>query len=375
MQRVSHGPQEIRCRMLETVRAFVAERLAARADATEIRRRHADCYRRLAEQAAGPLRRGAQAEWTLRLGVEDGNLASAMRFYLAEDPERLPGLFTALLPLWAVNDDYLLEARGRIEQLLPTAAALRPRARAELLLADVVTAREADDATAAAAVDRLVSQLDAIHDPYLHAIAELALGTTSAILGDTAGATRLQAAALAELRTQDEPFWTTLALIAGGLLEIAQGRYDAAALHLGEMEDLAERFGNSRLVAAAHVALGRLSLLQGRPDDAAALLEKALEMSRATQMTRNVSLTLTAYALLAFRRDDPERAALLAGAAEGVRRRAGLRAWPLAPQESDLLAQVRRALGAARYDVVFADGMRLSQREAVASVTRASVAG
>jgi predicted ATPase len=45
-----------RPRMLETVREFVAERLAARPDVAEIGRRHADHYRGLAEQADRPLR-------------------------------------------------------------------------------------------------------------------------------------------------------------------------------------------------------------------------------------------------------------------------------------------------------------------------------
>ena len=59
---------------------------------------------------------------------------------------------------------------------------------------------------------------------------------------------------------------------------------------------------------------------------------------------------------------------LLAGAAEGLRRRAGLRAWPILRQaETELVAQVRQALGAGRFDRVFAAGARLTQREAVAA--------
>jgi hypothetical protein len=65
------------------------------------------------------------------------------------------------------------------------------------------------------------------------------------------------------------------------------------------------------------------------------------------RMTRNVSLILAAFALLAFARGDPERAALPAGVAEGVRRRVGLRTWPTPPRESDLVAQVRQELDAA----------------------------
>jgi predicted ATPase len=45
-----------RARMLETVRGFVAERLAARPDVGSIERRHADHYRCMAEEADRPLR-------------------------------------------------------------------------------------------------------------------------------------------------------------------------------------------------------------------------------------------------------------------------------------------------------------------------------
>jgi hypothetical protein len=45
-----------------------------------------------------------------------------------------------------------------------------------------------------------------------------------------------------------------------------------------------------------------------------------------------VTLILAAFAQLALTEGDPERAALLAGAAEGLQRRAGLRTWPMLRQ-------------------------------------------
>jgi hypothetical protein len=81
-----------------------------------------------------------------------------------------------------------------------------------------------------------------------------------------------------------------------------------------------------------------------------------------------VSLCLVAFARLALAAGDPERAALLAGAVEGLRRRAGLGAWPMLRRgEADLAAQICRALGEDRFDQVYATGARLSQREAVAA--------
>jgi hypothetical protein len=57
------------------------------------------------------------------------------------------------------------------------------------------------------------------------------------------------------------------------------------------------------------------------------------------------------------------------GAAEGLRRRVGLRTWPhLRRVEADLVAQVRQRLGADRFDQAFAAGSGLSQRQVVAIV-------
>jgi hypothetical protein len=69
-------------------------------------------------------------------------------------------------------------------------------------------------------------------------------------------------------------------------------------------------------------------------------------MSLAVHSTQNVTLCLAAFARLAFTEGNPERAALLAGAAEGLRRRVGLQAWPLLRRgEAELVARVRQALG------------------------------
>jgi predicted ATPase len=64
--------------MLETIRVFLTERLVARRAVAEIRRRHADHYRVLAERADRPLRGLGQGEWAERLETEAGNLATAM---------------------------------------------------------------------------------------------------------------------------------------------------------------------------------------------------------------------------------------------------------------------------------------------------------
>jgi predicted ATPase len=71
--------------------------------------------------------------------------------------------------------------------------------------------------------------------------------------------------------------------------------------------------------------------------------------------------------------DDDPRCRMLdtvrAFVAERLRRRSALGVWPLLRRgEAALVTQVRLALGADRFDKVFAAGARLSQREAVAAV-------
>ena len=358
-----------RLRMLETVRAFVAERLAARPDAAEVERRHAECYRALAERADRPLRGAGHREWCQRLDDDQGNLAAAVRWYLAHDPGPLPHLFLVLWLFWELRD-HLGEAHSWVEQLLSAAGSLDPVPRAELLLTAAATDVEVgDDQAALAARERLAPLLDGIGDPFLHAACQLVVAWTAEIVTDFDGALQGALVSLEQLRGQDEPLWTALAAYSAGLVEVTVGRHDDALRHLTEARDLAERFDNPSLASASRVYLGTLEVAQGRPEEARKLLDEGLKLSLATHSTRSVTLCLAAFARLAFVEGDPERAALLAGGADGLRRRVGLQAWPLRRrEEAELAAQVRQALGTDRFGQVSAAGSRLSQHEAVAAV-------
>jgi predicted ATPase len=358
-----------RTRMLETIRAFVTQRLAARPDADQVGRRHAGYYRGLAERADRPLRGVGLGEWLERLDAEAGNLAAAVRWYMDHDRGPVPHLFRALWLFW-VQQDFEREARSWIKQLLPDAGTLNPQARAELAWTAAVTAIDIGDyAAALEASQRLAPLLAGIADPFLHAASQLALAWTLPITGDFDGTLRQAAVALQELRGQDEPVFTAMAAFTAGSVETTLGRYDDALGHLHEARDLAGRAGGHWIAAAPRVQLGILDVLRGRPDEARPLLEEALDRSLATRSTPFVTLCLVAYAWLAFAEDDPERAARLEGAADGLRRRVGLPAWPhLQRVEADLVAQIRQRLGAGRFGQAFAAGSRLTQQEAVAAV-------
>jgi predicted ATPase len=359
----------LRLRMLETIRAFVAERLAARPDLAKIQRNHADYYRTLAEQADVRLRGVDQDQWLEQLEMEAGNLAAAVGWYLANDRGPLPHLFRILLLFWFLQD-HMGEAHVWVDQLLPAADSLDPQARAELLWTALVTATDmGDDAAALSARQRLAPLLDEITDPYLHAVSQLAMAWTSPVIGDFDGVLREASASLERLRGQDEPYWTALALITLGFVETTVGRHDDALGHLTEARDLAARVDSAWLAAWSRVLLGTLALVRGQLEEARVLLGEALELSLAAHSTNSVTLCLAAFAWLVFVEGDAERAALVAGAAAGLRQRVGLGVWPtVRGAETALVAQIRQALGVDRFEQVFAAGAGLSQREAVAAV-------
>jgi predicted ATPase len=362
-----------RSRMLDTIRAFVAEGLAARPDAAEIARRHADHYRAMAERADLPLRRFGPEEETQRLQADAGNLAAAVRWYLAHDTSPLPHLFRVLAPFrvlwpfWGLGEGIMGEARVWIDQLLPTAGTFDSRKRTELLWTAVVTALEAsDDAAAMRAAEALAECVDAIDDVYLQAVSKLAIAWTAVLSGDTDGVQRAASASLALLRSQDEPLWTSLVLMSLGGVATAQARYDDARRAFEEARDLADRFDNVWLAAFCRAQMGVVAMATGRRADAHRLVDESLDLSLATQSVHTLTYCLMRVAEVALAEEDADRAAVVAGAADTLRRRAGLRVWTSLRGDDALTAEIRSAAGPERFDDRFAAGARLDAPSVVA---------
>ncbi|MGC5289192.1 BTAD domain-containing putative transcriptional regulator [Micromonospora sp. DT231] len=90
-----------RYRMLETVRAFCAERLAEAGEADELRRAHTAYFLELAWTASDHLRRAEQLHWLRRLDAERDNLHAALRRATAAgDASEAAGLVAALSFYW-----------------------------------------------------------------------------------------------------------------------------------------------------------------------------------------------------------------------------------------------------------------------------------
>ncbi|MEU9871288.1 BTAD domain-containing putative transcriptional regulator [Actinomadura sp. NPDC048021] len=96
-----------RYRMLDTVRAFCAERLAAAGEAERFERAHAEYFAELAGRAEPHLRGAEQLEWLELLAADHGNLHAALRRTVRSDPATALRMIAPLSWYWWL--------RGRVE--------------------------------------------------------------------------------------------------------------------------------------------------------------------------------------------------------------------------------------------------------------------
>jgi len=238
-----------------------------------------------------------------------------------------------------------------------------------LLVSAVTAAEVGDDDSAVTAVEGLKRLEALIDDPYLQNAAQLAVSWVLPIGDDFDGALQAASTALDGFRKQNQLFmgWAALTV---GLMEMTLGRNDAALASLTEASKLGRQFGNHWLESTARTQLAALAVRAGHLDEARALLEASVQASGDTDLsTQTVTFSLVALARLALAEGDARRAAVALGAADGLRQRAGLRAWPsMRRDEAELVNRVARELEPEAFKDAFATGSQFKQRDAVALV-------
>ncbi|WP_327318101.1 ATP-binding protein [Streptomyces sp. NBC_01235] len=154
---------EGRYRMLETIRAFAAERRTGEAG---LRDAHAGYFLRLAERAEPYLRGRDQLPWLARLDAEHDNLDAAVTRLTATDPGaalRLMAALTWFRRLRGLHGEQLPQARA----LLTAVGDEPPEGLAEdyaLCLMNTVTGR-GDDPTEAGRVARVAALMESLAGP------------------------------------------------------------------------------------------------------------------------------------------------------------------------------------------------------------------
>lgn len=342
---------ESRFTMLETIRDYALERLAAGGEAEAERRLHAEYYLALAETAEPFLTGGEQQEWLDRLEVEHGNLRAALEWSRTAEEGAEIGLSLAgaLFWFWRIRT-HLSEGRGAVEAALARGGEQTlARAKALYCAAGLAWA-QGDQGAARAFVEESLQIRRELGDRRGVAYSLNALGQVAAGQGDPSAAEILRES-LQILREVDDPSGTALSLIsladalsnAGddeaarplyeeglalfralgderglayslsrlGQAAYAQGEYARAVELIEESLGLERRHGDRWATAYVLNTLGEATQELGNLDRAAAHFEESLQISRELGDKSGMATSLGRLGRLDLLRGDPERAATL----------------------------------------------------------------
>lgn len=355
-------PDEPRFRMLETVRAYAAERLAERGeiDATvgRLARYLIGVVQAVRDDLQGPAHRAA-AE---RLDRERDEIRSAIDWALkVDDAETVGWLLTPLLTYWWSRG--LLPMTHDLAEkaaTLPSAARLSPYASALLLgaqgMAMVAVGQTAD---AEPLLARTLETATTLGNARLRAYALLGLGGTLANRNAGQASQRLHDAAEAFRATGD---WWGLAITLStrGQLALAAGDHAAAETMHEEALAAAETVNNDYLRAQVLDMLGLDAATAGNVTAARDRYSVAVALHTRLLDYEGSANCLSGLAGLAFGQKRPGVSARLTGAACYARRIVGVAVWPgMQSIDQAQRAAITAALSPASFTAATAEGTRM----------------
>ena len=315
--------------MLETIRAFSAEQLAASGDAQTIRERHARAFLALSEEAAGKLSGGDQRAWLDRLDVEHDNLRSALEWATARpEPAVAIRLGFALWRFWQKRG-YLVEGRRRLERIADKPWSRDdPALRARLMEAlGGIAWWQADIAAMTGFYDEALERwrstgdqaeiANALYNASFSYVFNEGAGDTVSIDPDRKGLALMEEA-LAIYRALGDKRGAGNAIWAIGNWYHFHLQSDVAVASFRESLGLFEKAGDETMVAWSHHMLGTALLRAKETDEAAVHIRPAMRHFEAAGDASALTLVLDDYSALAAARGDLPRAARLHGAARAL---------------------------------------------------------
>jgi predicted ATPase/class 3 adenylate cyclase len=359
---------ENRLDMLETIREYAAEHLAASPEEeSEARARHATYYRDLAEASAGLVTDAHRDELLDRLDREVANFRAAIAWSLeARLPETGLRIAAALREFWLVRN-HLSEGRRALDELLAASAGegatpLRFRA---LMIGGTLASWHGDYDRMPELFAEAVAMAEATGDRRQLAAAKSGVGWATLGSQPSFARDRLEdAVALARELGDAQVLFAALqglTLACIGLGDVGAARRSVVeAIALGEAAG--ERYNN----ALNLVALGMIEAREGDPDSGKRRIAEALRLLRAAGGHGGLSVALDALATLVFEQGEPERGTRLAAAADRLRREVGGGPSTAVVGEEEPLDRGRRTMAPADFERAVAAGRALTTDEAVA---------
>ena len=356
--------------MLETIREFAAERLQSSGEADEFRRRHADYFIALAQEAE-PHVRTDSLEWTDRLQREHDNLRAALdRLESSGDADRLLQLVGSLWRFWYLRS-HLTEGRHRIEAALGAADDRPSAGRAKALSGLAVMALNLGDTSATRQyAEEALAVSRAVGDQWGIAYATMMIGNALAEAEDVEGGVPYieESARLFEGLGD-----THYALIANGnlgwMVDALGDVQRAQAIHHTTIR-MARQQGNIGMQAEALAQLAMIARDHGELEDATSKLRESIRLDHRRGNTLALAINLGRLSSVLCRAGDPltaTAAARLLAASETLTEQLGADVpWWAGQRNAETLELLRGRLDAASLEQALEEGRRLTMDEAVA---------
>jgi predicted ATPase/DNA-binding SARP family transcriptional activator len=274
---------EPRFSMLETIREYGLECLAAAGEAETIPRRHAQFFLALAEEADPKLRRAQRREWLQQLVAEHGNLRAALAWSqgASDNGEVATRLAGALTWFWVWQGDWS-DGRQWLEAALARSApAGRTRARAKALFGAGVLAWDQHDlAPARSALEEAVAIWREVGDKSGLAVSLTHLGLVAVRSGDLATAAALQEESIPLSHEMGEHWNLLLSFLCLGQVATQHGDHATVRSCYEEALAIAREVGDPTPVAACLANLGDAASDRGDYTAARTLTEESLAIFR-----------------------------------------------------------------------------------------------
>ena len=356
---------EPRMSMIETIREFAAEQLAASGEADGVSRAHAAYFLLFAEDGNAAIDGPDRDAWLDRLSLEYDNLRAALDWMLAA-PRADWGLRMglALFRFWEWRE-HTRDGRDRLHHLAGLRGDAVSTSWAELLMFTGILSAELGDYDAS---DRIfleaVAMARALDNLPLQAIIFNNLGVTNRLRGSYQAAQQYLTDALERWRALGDKgsvarALTNLASIAASLGDVdrcrtlndealaifdrsgdaasvavtlqsmgdtcrASAQFDQAEDYYRRALETQRRVGNPLGIAGAQLDLGSLAVARDQLESGVAFLGEAIEAFRRLGYIRGMARGLEELAIAAERQGHRATALRLAGGAAALRRLRGL---------------------------------------------------
>jgi predicted ATPase/DNA-binding CsgD family transcriptional regulator len=362
------GDEQGRLYMLETIREYALEQLAASGEAEDTRRAHAHYYVALAEEAEPKMTGAEQPVWLARLEQEHDNLRAALA-WAVEGGDAVIGarLAAALWRFWLTHG-HLSEGQRWIDAALARDGSLPAELRARALNgAGRLAVRQGEYASAQAMLEESLALWRSLSDTKGEMQALNSLGLVAIYRSDFTRAQGYFEQNLEGWRSLGDTLGMCQALNNLGLALRYQEEFERAEKVYEECLALARVLQDYFGVGAALHNLGQM--LHHKGDDARAhrLLVESLVFVRQIGDTPSISVGLMDLAGVCAAQGQPERAARLFGAAEALREktRATMYEGQRLAYERDV-ARGKAQLDAATWEAAWAEGRAMSLDDAYA---------